>query len=218
MNSSGSYFGQADRYALLGQLQPTPTHNRPNNQTQYPSGRQPTPAKTSNGLACAPTRPTTFMNKPASFHNANMQSIEPQSPERRVTVHFSEVTQWRCGTFETTPQGAQQLLDQGFTEISSLECLPGQNVETRTTITTVDPNRNQLTQPVPRQVFQQLSAPSSPTRTPSVTPPHCSPQGYSLAKESGAGSFSSLPQPWNNIQLGYYDFPNPYNRGGPEGF
>ncbi|WP_419832922.1 hypothetical protein [Endozoicomonas atrinae] len=223
MNSSGSYFGSP---------QPTPTHNRPNNQAQYSTGYQPTPAKTSNGLACAPARPTTFMNQTASWPNVSSSPLQFQqnSPVKERPVHITETetTRVRSTTFRANDQeimkffSPEQLYQQGFTEIpfsddpfQLAQFLPDQNVEIHTTITTVDANRNRHTQSVLPSLFQQrpLSVPSSPTRTPSVTPPHISPQGvYPLAKEG------RLPQPWNQFQQCHHYPPSPYNRGGPEGF
>ena len=210
-SSSHSHYSQADRHALLGQLQRTSVHSRPNSQTQYPTGHSLTTAKTSNGLACAPARPTSFMNQAASWANVSGSPLQFQqnSPVKERPVHITETTRVTSTTFHANDQeimqlfSHDQLIPQGFTEIpisddplQFAQSLP-QNLEIRTTITTVDANRNRHTQSVPPQLFQQrpLSVPSSPTRTPSVTPPHVSPHvGYPLAKEG------SLPQPWNHFQ------------------
>ena len=222
MNSSDPYYGQPGRYPMSGQPPQTPMHPRPDYQTSCspnPPGHPSTAAMTSNGLACAPTRPTMFMNQ-ATSRPDDRYPLQHQK-QQFIPVHIREVTRWKSTTIQATATELNQLdklLSQGFTEIPNVEnlfeaagSLPDQEVEVHTVISTVE-NQNRRSQPVP-PAEPQPPLLLAPIGTIPVSSVNLAPQGHYLAVQPGYASPPHLPY----YQPIYYP-PSTCHKNVPEGY
>lgn len=222
MNSSDPYYGQPGSYPMSGQPPQIPMHPRPDYQTSHspnPQGHPSTAAMTSNGLACAPARPTTFMNQATSRPDYRHLAQHQEPPY--IPVEYREVTRWKSATIQATAEELNKLdklLLQGFTEIPKVEnlfeaagSLPDQQVEVHTVISTVE-NRNHRSQPAPPSEPRPPLL-LAPVGTIPVSSANMAPQGHYLVVQPG---YASLPRA-QYYQPTYYP-PSTYHRNVPEGY